>query len=304
MAVPDSWIETGRGAAPVGEVAARVLRRRLDTVWSALRAACRGECDAGTVHGLRVATRRALAAFEVFADAIPGRSRDWFEKRLARVRRVAGEARDLDVLGEHLSAETAVPVRARDRLVAMLSRRRIESRSPIREQLEKLVDADWPRRCDRLVAAVRRRSRRRRFTTFARRRFRPMIGEFFAGADRKLRSADDLHAMRIAGKRLRYAFEILAPALPPRVRGDCQESLERLQESLGEYTDHAAAADRLARWARSGEAGSSRDLLEALQAREDARAQEARKTFSRWWNQARRRTLRRRFEKTLRRHPA
>jgi CHAD domain-containing protein len=185
----------------------------------------------------------------------------------------------------------------------MLARRRAASRSPIREQRRKLLDADWPRRSERLIAAVGRRRRHRGFASFARRRFKPMITGFFITADRRLRSADKLHTLRIAVKRLRYALEIFAPAFPPRVRGDCQESLELLQKSLGEYTDHAALADRLAEWAERGEAGESRHLLLSLQRHERDLAAAARKSFSRWWNRRRRRSLRRTFERILRRHP-
>lgn len=304
MAEPVSRPDSAGDVASVRHVAVRSLRSRLDGVWADLHAAARADSAPETVHRLRVATRRTLAALEVFADTIPAGSRDWFVKRLSRLRRAAGEARDLDVLADHLITDAAGLPRDRDRLVAMLARRRAASRSPIREQRRKLIDADWPRRCERLVAAVGRRRRHRRFDSFARRRFKPMIDGFFTAADHRLRSADELHALRIAGKRLRYALEIFAPAFPPRVRGDCQHALERLQKSLGEYTDHAALADRLAEWAESSAAGEGRDLLLSLHRRERHVAEASRKSFSRWWNRRRRRALRRAFEKTTRRHAA
>lgn len=303
MAAPVSRPDSASDVASVRQVAVSALRRSLDGVWADLSAAAREDSAPETVHRLRVATRRTLAAVEVFADTIPARSRDWFVKRLSRLRRAAGEARDLDVLEERLIADPAGFPWDRDHLVAMLSRRRAASRSPIREQRRKLIDADWPGRCERLVAAVGRRRRHRRFTSFARRRFKPMIDGFFTAADHRLRSADELHALRIAGKRLRYALEIFAPAFPPRVRGDCQDALERLQKSLGEYTDHAALADRLAEWAAGNAAGECRNLLLLLHRREQDLAEAARKSFSRWWNRRRRRSLRRTFEKTLCRHP-
>jgi len=291
-------------AAPVGEVAARLLRKRLDAVWSELRNACRDEADPETVHQLRVATRRTLAALDAFADIIPSRRRAWFEKRLARLRRAAGEARDLDVLSQRLSLGGAGSTRARGRLVAMLSKQRVQSRAPIREQLEKLLDAEWPERVERLMEGIRRRRRTSTFAAFARRRFKPMIEAFFARADHKLRAAEEIHELRIAGKQLRYALELFAPVFPAGVRSRCQSALERLQETLGSFTDHAAAADRFARWARSADAGSNRDLLAMLERDEDARADVARKSFSKWWNHARRKSLRRSFERTLRRHSA
>lgn len=303
MADPELSPDSAGDVASVRQVAVRALRRLLDGVWADVSAAAREDSSPETVHRLRVATRRTLAALEVFGDKVPARSRDWFVKRLSQLRRAAGEARDLDVLAEHLTADAGVSPQDRARLAAMLEHRRAVSRSPIREQRRKLIEADWASRCDRLVAAVGRRRRHRPFTSFARRRFKPMIDGFFTAADRRLRSANELHALRIAGKRLRYAFEIFAPAFPPRVRGDCQEALERLQKSLGEYTDHAALADRLAEWAAGNAAGECREILLSLHQRERNLAEAARKSFSRWWNGRRRRSLRRSFQRILRRHP-
>jgi CHAD domain-containing protein len=288
--------------APAGRMAAKTLRRRLDAVWSELRLACESSSDVEHVHRLRVATRRALAAFDAFHPLLPAKQRAWFEKRLRRLRRAAGEARDLDVLTDRLA--TSAASRARSRLVAMLSKQRTKSRAPIREQRERLLEDDWQGRVARLLDRVHGRERQLAFGVFARRRFKPMIKSFFARADRKLRDANEIHELRIEGKKLRYALEIFATVFPPRVRSRCQESLEQLQETLGGFTDHAAAADRFARWARSPDAGANRELLTELCRDENTHADKARKVFSSWWKPSRRRTLRRRFERTLRRHSA
>jgi CHAD domain-containing protein len=95
-------------------------------------------------------------------------------------------------------------------------------------------------------------------------------------------------------------LEIFGCVLPTGSRARCEEALERLQETLGEFTDHAAAADRLRRWARSAGWGSQQRTLAALRAREVARATAARKAFAAWWNPARRRRLRRALERSVR----
>ena len=298
MAAPDRWIVNDDRSLSVGQMAAATLRRRFDAVWTELRAACDVPDHAEHVHQLRVATRRTLAAFDVFHAVIPAKRRVWFEKRLRRLRRAAGEARDLDVLTDRLANDAA---RARSRLVAMLSKQRHKSRTPIRAQFEELVDANWCSRVDRLLNDVHDRRRKAVFRSYARRHFKPMVAAFFARADRKLRDDDEMHALRIEGKKLRYALEIFAPALPARARTKCQESLERLQKTLGEFTDHAAAADRFRCWARSVDAGPNRDMLASLCDDESRQADIARKAFSKWWSPARRRSLRRRFARTLRR---
>jgi hypothetical protein len=91
---------------------------------------------------------------------------------------------------------------------------------------------------------------------------------------------------------------------PARVQARCADSLERLQETLGNFTDHAAAADRFRRWAHDASAATHRDAIERLCNTEETLADEARRKFAKWWSPSRRRALLRRFEQTLRRASA
>lgn len=308
MPAADRWTVCEAVHLPVGAVAARTLRLRLDAVWSELQAACgtsaRAAAECEHVHQLRVATRRTLAALDAFEDVLPAKRRAWFQRRLVRLRRAAGEARDLDVLTARLSQPDAPAALARRRLVAMLSRQRNESREPIREIREKLLESDWPGRVDGLLETLDRRRHQVAFGTYARRCFKPMITDFFQTADRRVRTASEMHALRIKGKKLRYALEIFSAVLPSRSGDKCRRSLERMQRTLGDFTDHAAAADRFARWARGADAGASRDFLAALRREESVQANLARREFARWWNHDRRRSLRRRLESTIKRSSA
>ena len=291
------------------QVAARTLRLRLDNVWAELHAACDEGQVSERVHRLRVATRRTLAAIEAFRDLLPTHRAAWFAKRLRRIRHSAGDARDLDVLTERLVREPvqAAPLMsaagqgARGRLVAMLARKRDVSRLPIRELRETLAAADWTGRTEKLVDGIARRRGRVPFGRYARRRLKPLMERFFARADHKLRDAAEIHRLRIEGKKLRYALEIFSGAFPAPLQDKCQESLERLQRTLGDFTDHAAAADRFRRWSREDGACAERDALTALRKAEDDLADKARQAFAKWWNASRRRQLRRAFERTLKR---
>jgi CHAD domain-containing protein len=309
-----AWAVTDAGSTPVARVAARTLRKRLEAVWRELENACRPRHDPERVHQLRVATRRTIAALSAFRGVVPAKQRAWFEKRLRRIRRAAGSTRDLDVLAGRLTRETAAPetrssiaakaAAARGRLLAMLAKRRDVSRQPIRGVLDELAAADWPARVERLVEGVRRSGRDEPFATFGRRRFWQLVNRFFRRADRRLEDAADIHQLRIEGKKLRYALEIFAPVFPAAERSACHDALETLQETLGEFTDHASAADRFRRWAREEGVGPDRQALAVLRRAEDARAEEARRAFVKWWKPGRRRALRRRFEQTVRRRPA
>lgn len=311
-----SWLVTDGPDAPVHVVATRTIRARLEAVWTEVLAAVRDERDAEAVHRLRVATRRTLAALESFDDLLPQKRRAWFVKRLRQLRRAAGEARDLDVLALRLASirPPAGPHRdrtvshrareARDRLVAMLARQRTASRRPIRDCYERLIEADWTGHVERLLERVAIDRQPPAFGRYAARRFRPLVDRFFDTADRKLRSAEEIHELRIEGKKLRYALEIFAAVFSPATRARCQDALERLQKTLGEFTDHAAAAERFRRWSRQEGMSGDREALATLQHEESRRAREARKVFVKWWNSSRRRTLRRTFENSLRRATA
>jgi CHAD domain-containing protein len=303
----NAWVVSDPATTPVAEVATRALRKRLDAVWSDLTAACRPRHDPERVHRLRVATRRTLAALTAFRGLLPSKQRLWFEKRLRQIRRAAGNTRDLDVLTGRLTRESGdrglgrdgKAGRARDRLVAMLSRRREVSRQPIQAVRDELRTAGWPGRVEKLLDDVESADSREDFGRYGRRRFRRLLDRFFAGADRKLRDAADIHRLRIEGKKLRYALEIFAPVLPADRLASCRDALEQLQETLGEFTDHASAADRFRRWAREKGVGPVRHAIAALQRLEDEQAEEAQRAFLKWWKPARRRALRRRFERTL-----
>jgi CHAD domain-containing protein len=309
-----SWVVGDGGRTPVTKVAARTLRKRLEAVWRELAGACRPRHDPERVHQLRVATRRTLAALTAFRGVVPGKQRIWFEKRLRRIRRAAGSTRDLDVLTGRLEREApraaAVSPRdakaalVRERLVTMLAKRREVSRQPIRAVRDELRAADWPARVERLIDAVLAAGSDETFAAFGRHRFRQMLDRFFSRADRRLDEAAEIHRLRISGKKLRYALEIFAPVFPAAERKACHEALERLQETLGEFTDHASAAERFRRWAREKGVGPDRKALAALRRIEDDRAEEARRAFVKWWKPARRRELRRSFERTVRRKPA
>lgn len=297
-----SWLVTDGPDAAVGQVAMRTLRGRLRAVWAEAHAAAEGTAPEH-VHRLRVATRRTLAAFDVFRDVLPAKRAAWFRKRLRLLRRAAGDARDLDVLTGRLGQNDARPS-ARARLVAMLSRQRTVSRGPIRELYERLAEADWQGRVDELLERVAERGRRTTFGDYARRRFGPLVEHFFAAADRRLRDADEIHQVRIEAKKLRYAVEIFAGVFPAATLARCQDALERLQETLGEFTDHASAADRFRRWSRDENMRSDRDTLAAFRRREDALAEEARRAFAAWWSRSRRRALKRTFQRSLCRESA
>ena len=73
----------------------------------------------------------------------------------------------------------------------------------------------------------------------------PLVRALDEAAGRDLSDADNLHKVRIAGKRLRYAMEILAGCFLPSFREKLYPAIETMQEILGRANDSRFAISRL-----------------------------------------------------------
>src|SRR5712692_8244692 len=92
------WISDLKASTPLVDAARRVLTIRLEVVRDYLGLALReADKDPEYVHQLRVGTRRAGAAVEIFSLCLPDRVYTKARKQLRRIRRAAGAARDWDV---------------------------------------------------------------------------------------------------------------------------------------------------------------------------------------------------------------
>lgn len=284
------------------EVAGPIVRSRLEAVWTVLRAVCDAGADPDGIHRLRVATRRAIIALKAFDELTPSGDSRWFRRRLRRVRRVSGEARDLDVMAARFGHVTKADADAKARrlLVSMLAQERPATLEPIAAMYERLREDDWSGRLERLVVRMDRDRERVLLSTYGRRRLKSLVRRFFAYADPWSLGDERIHRLRIEGKRVRYALEIFAPVLPRRVCTKVQRSLERLQDNLGSFTDHAAAADRLRHWSGRLETPADRRILAAIRRREVREAARARTAIRKWWTRSRRRELQRYFRRMLR----
>src|SRR5690606_12860382 len=95
---------------------------------------------------------------------------------------------------------------------------------------------------------------------------------------------DQLHQFRIAGKRLRYAIEVLSGGLQGQIRSELYPRVEKLQGRLGAIQDHpVAAARRFQRQTESRDANEKR-FLANLEAAERARFAELAEGFREWWH--------------------
>jgi CHAD domain-containing protein len=246
------WVAGLTAGTPVADAARAVLGARFAAVCRYLPlAAERAHEDIEHVHQLRVATRRAAAALRAFRDALPRKLLKDMKRSLRALRRAAGDARDWDVFlaalpdAKPLAAATAKP--ALDFLVGYA----FGERAAAQERLTAAATEAGAEFVER-SAALPHRARAPQesdapanFGALAARQLGGLFREFTAEVESNPAEPDALHALRIAGKRLRYAIEIFADCFPPVIKESVYPAVERVQEVLGDVQDASVGAKRL-----------------------------------------------------------
>ncbi len=295
------WIDGLGPGTPVAEAARYVLAVRFMVVRTALPLAVHdADRDVEHVHRLRVATRRAAAALRIFHRWLPERVARKSRRGLRGVRRAAGEARDWDVFAMEL-------LERRRKLVGVGSRREqtgidfligyaAGQRDAAQGHLVEAGQRYGPRlgeRFDDAIEAVRDPhdpDRPRALGELGRVLLLELLRELEQAADQDLDDYEHLHQVRILGKQLRYAMEVVAGCFPAEFREVVYPRVEEMQEALGRANDSHVAAERLAalrermrlKWpvdAKRYEPG-----LDALLSLHRQRLPQERKTFLAWWD--------------------
>jgi len=285
------------------DVAIRSLEARMAAVEYYLPlAAEHPEDDVEHVHQLRVWSRRATAVFATFRDLLPRRRAARLEDQLKKIRRAAGEARDLDVFALRLASDSDDP--AARWLAEHVRARREKAQRPLMKIHHRLgCSGRLERHTAKLLRKTRRRSDRKdarmRFDRWAGDSLRPVARKFFKAAEADFSTAEPMHRFRIRGKQLRYAIELVAAAYPPEFRKRLYPVVERLQDRLGEVNDHDTARARLRCWLDVATTPAHTEYIERLRC-DEATAFEAQcLRFRRWWTPQREHEFREEFERLM-----
>jgi triphosphatase len=240
-------------ALSLGEVALAVLRRQF-AVFLAHEPGTRLGDDAEGLHRMRVASRRLRAALSLFAECLPARAAR-FRDELRWVATGLGDVRDIDVQLERLetwqgeanladqdvleplkAVLEAQRARARARMLAMLDSRRY---AHFVRAFTAMLKSGLPRR-SRLPAAHRPAVEGAPALIVDRYHQVRQTGDDLT----KVSPAQAYHALRICGKRLRYALEFMAD-----IYGEPAAELARnvvaLQDVLGLHHDAMVAMAQL-----------------------------------------------------------
>jgi CHAD domain-containing protein len=245
------WIEGLSPNAPVAEAARAALAARFAVVRHFLPlAAEKPYADIEHVHQLRVGTRRAGAALRAFESAVPRKPFKEVKRTLRALRRAAGDARDWDVFRAAL--EVAKPLSASKPALDFLAGYAFGERAAAQLRLVAAARDAGPlfaERSDELVARAREPEGDpgpASFGALAAAQLGALLAEFTDGARANPKDPEALHALRITGKRLRYAIELFAGCFPPALRETVYPAVERAQEVLGDVQDAVVGAARLA----------------------------------------------------------
>jgi CHAD domain-containing protein len=307
---PDKFILDVPPDESTVDVAARTLHNRLHTVLHYLiLAATEEDPDGEHVHQLRVWSRRAIAALDLYWDLMPRRRREWMRKQLKRIRRASGDARDCDVLVQRLKAKRST--KGRKRWLESLSIERAKQQWAIVAFHDRRTHDDrLARRIDALLARVGDDGEERydgvpaRFVDWAHAHLPITLEEFFAAVPVDPTDAAALHRFRIRGKQLRYAMELLAGAFPEQFHTTLYATIEALQDRLGEINDLVTAKARLQETIATADGAADVAAWRRLLAQERAQLDRARCAFAEWCTSAMLSELRQGFATVLCEPPA
>jgi len=204
--------------------------------------------DIEAVHRMRVASRRLRAALPLFKECFPTKKYRAWLKQIRALTSALGAARDCDVQLETLRQfyETLPLVIYQPgirRLMLRLRQRRIRLQRNVLRDLRQLEASHT---LEGLTARLEPLSARqnqiylytpyiyqRAFNAIAAQREQFLKYEQYVEQPECI---DELHAMRIAAKKLRYTMEIFAPIYPGELK-EYLQAARKVQEALGNLHD-------------------------------------------------------------------
>jgi CHAD domain-containing protein len=226
---------------------AKIIQRHLAAMAAEVEGVRAAE-DIECIHRMRVATRRMRTALTLFSDCFPKQDYKKIQKDVRKVTRALGEARDLDVQLEVIEAalkEFPDPVfqPGIKRLKLRLTQRRAEVQQHVDAAMDKMLADQLIERLEAWAAPLLEQSKSVYLYTpalyqLAFRGIQVRIDELLSHVPyiTDPQNVQELHAMRISAKRLRYAMEtfeeLYGGQLKPYIT-----TARKLQDQLGAIHD-------------------------------------------------------------------
>lgn len=225
---------TARDTSP-GEI----LRRRLENLVGQCEQFRQGDTSRRSLHELRIQCRRSESMLRLCDSNHAFRSMRWLRRRLRQLRRAGNPTRDDDVLKQWLNQHgLATP----DILATLSARRKRQIKRMIRLTGELLDSAKFDKSVRKSIAQAQQMAADGKSSAVLGRGILHEWLHFVAAIPAHLDRPPELHAMRIAGKRLRYSIDNLSELCPQISLGDLQRFLKTLQAHLGKIQDAVVRA--------------------------------------------------------------
>jgi CHAD domain-containing protein len=247
---PPDPVPAPLGAHPTGGVVIQRALARSVARWLRHDPVVRLDVHVEGVHQMRVATRRLRSDLRTFGSLL-GELPDGLIDELRWIAGLLGEVRDPDVLREGL-IESASRLSVDDRRsTTSIVRRLARQRDGALDRLHAALDSErYFRLVQQVVALAQspplkeeaRRSATSALTPLAMRAWR-RLRRAARQAEREGAPVEDVHAMRIAAKRFRYALDLLSDVEPNAA--ELAARLAELQDVLGVLNDKAVAEEWL-----------------------------------------------------------
>lgn len=204
--------------------------------------------DIEHIHRMRVASRRLRNAFEHFKDCFPKKSFKKWQDDIRQVTKSLGTARDLDIQIERLSGlynDSMDPgiKPGYHRLLLRLKQRRARAQEKVNKTLNKMREE---KTLEKIRLGIKKLSvdtdnvylytpalYQRAFNAI-----NSTLDDFLSYEEfiHSQENVEELHAMRIAGKKLRYSIELFAPIYKQTMIPYIQ-IMKDIQDQLGNIHD-------------------------------------------------------------------
>ncbi len=219
-----------------------VTAKRLETLLAEVEGVRIGE-DIEYVHRMRVASRRLRSALRIFGECFKGKKEKKWRKAVKQVTASLGEARDLDVqmdllgsIGKSWEGEEAVGLAL---VIEMLRCRRTSLQPDIVALMDTVVgEGPFPEMREELAVPTEWKGDPSVLYPYAFAHAAVAVEEMMEHSHSVPVYEDwqGHHALRIAGKHLRYALEAFRDAYPDGL-DDALKALKKLQDTVGELHD-------------------------------------------------------------------
>ena len=242
------WIEGLTPDTPAVDAARAVLAARLGGVRHYFPLAVGSPGAVENVHQLRVATRRAAAALRLFRPLVPAKPYKQLRGTLRAIRTAAGHARDWDVFALGLDKSPALHKAPMKAAREFLTTYALGCRAAAQHELDAaaLSQTDALEVVGSHLLDALKPGDGEPYATVAEEAMTDLLDRFALRLDADTATAEELHALRIHGKQLRYAMELFADCYAAPFRDALYPAVEALQGHLGDIQDGEVGVARLA----------------------------------------------------------